>query len=343
MQSKTPLSEITAESSPQPVDALSLLVMRIETETLDDALLKLYPEFLTREPNVTASRGANTEILGVLIEIERPRARLSRSETRGKLFSSLGELLWYLTGDNRLDFIEPYIPRYREESEDNGISVYGGYGPRLLHQRGSDQIRNVIALLRERSATRRAVIQIFNAEDIATDHTEIPCTTTLQFFVRNKRIHLIATMRSNDAYIGLPHDVFCFTMLQEIVARTLDCEIGIYRHFVGSMHLYDRDRLSARNLVEEGFQSRIEMPPMPLGDPWPAIQSVLTAEAQIRGGDIFDANILGIDPYWSDLIRMLQIFFSDDDQRIEELRGEMSFQRYRLYISSRMGKKRDGR
>jgi thymidylate synthase len=105
--------------------------MRFAVETLDDALLKLYPEFLSRERNVTASRGANTEILGVLIEIERARARLSRSETRGKLFSSLGELLWYLTADNRLEFIEPYIARYRKESEDGGISVYGGYGPRL--------------------------------------------------------------------------------------------------------------------------------------------------------------------------------------------------------------------
>ena len=55
------------------------------------------------------------------------------------MFSSLGELLWYLTGDNRLDFMEPYIPRYRDESED-GVTVYGGYGPRLFRQRGHDQI-----------------------------------------------------------------------------------------------------------------------------------------------------------------------------------------------------------
>jgi thymidylate synthase len=336
----------TIAPSMGPVESLSRgrrthyvgLAMRFAVETLDDALLKLYPEFLSRERNVTASRGANTEILGVLIEIERARARLSRSETRGKLFSSLGELLWYLTADNRLEFIEPYIARYRKESEDGGISVYGGYGPRLFRQRGYDQIRNVIALLRERSESRRAVIQIFNAEDIASKHTEVPCTTTLQFFVRNEFVHLIATMRSNDAYIGLPHDVFCFTMLQEIIARTLDCEIGSYRHFVGSMHLYETDRSRAQSLVEEGFQSRIEMPPMPAGDPWPAIRSVLAAEARIRTGESFDANILGLDPYWSDLIRILQIFFSLDDQYKGALRDVMSFQRYRPYISSRLGR-----
>jgi thymidylate synthase len=146
--------------------------MRFEAETLDDALLKLYPELLSREHNVTASRGVNTEILGVLIEIERARARLSRSETRGKPFSSFGELLWYLTGDNRLVFIESYIPNYRGESED-GVTVYGGDGPRLFRQRGRNQVLNVIALLRERPTSRRAVIQMFDAEDIAAKHDEI--------------------------------------------------------------------------------------------------------------------------------------------------------------------------
>ncbi len=312
--------------------------MRFAVETLDDALYRLYPELLSRGSQVKASRGNNTEILGVLIEIERPRARLSRSETRGKLFSSLGELLWYLTGDNRLDFIEPYISRYREESEDGGVTVYGGYGSRLFHQRGIDQVRNVIALLRERPTSRRAVIQMFNAEDIAERHIEIPCTATLQFFVRGGCVHLIAAMRSNDAYIGLPHDVFCFTMLQEIVARALDCEMGIYRHMVGSMHLYETDRAQAESFIVEGLQSRVEMPAMPVGDPWPAIQSILANETRIRNGEFFDATQIGLDPYWSDLVIMLQIFFSDNEQRIRALRESLSFQRYKPYIIARMGR-----
>jgi thymidylate synthase len=317
--------------------------MEIIAETLDDALLRLYPELLSGKSKVVASRGENTEILGVLIEIERARARLSRSETRGRSFSSLGELLWYLTRDNRLDFIERYIPRYRKESEDGGNAVYGGYGPRLFRQRDNDQIKNVISLLQNHPSSRRAVIQIFNAEDIAVGHSEIPCTTTLQFFVREKFVHLIAVMRSNDAYLGLPHDVFCFTMLQEIVARTLGYEMGPYRHFVGSMHLYDEHRVDAQRLVDEGYQARIEMPPMPVGDPWSSIDIVLEAERRIRAGDLFDANLPGLNPYWSDIIRLLQIFFSDDKEYIEALQGNMSFQRYRPYIMSRIDSNRDAK
>ena len=186
--------------------------MFISAETLDGALLDLYPKLLARTNNtVSATRGAFVEEIGALIEITNSRARLSRSETRGKLFSSLGELVWYLSGSNKLDAIEPYVPQYKEEAED-GI-VFGGYGPRIFGQ--VDQIQSVIELLKERPTSRRAVIQIFDKTDIATatPRKEIPCTIALQFFVRDDKLAAIATMRSNDAYWGLPHDVFCFTML----------------------------------------------------------------------------------------------------------------------------------
>ena len=108
----------------------------------------------------------------------RPR-RLSRSETRGRAFSCLGEFLWYLSGDNQLDFIRHYIKKYDHESEDKK-TVYGGYGPRIFCQRGHNQLENVIGLLQEHPTSRRAVIQLFNAEDLGTRprHPDIPCTCT---------------------------------------------------------------------------------------------------------------------------------------------------------------------
>src|SRR3954447_15098783 len=100
--------------------------MHLAVETLDDALLKLYAPLLDAPMISGTTRGSNRELRGVLIEIAHPRARLSRTESRGKPFSALGELLWYLSKDNKLAFIEPFIPAYRKESDD-GITVYGGY------------------------------------------------------------------------------------------------------------------------------------------------------------------------------------------------------------------------
>jgi len=212
--------------------------MHIKADTLDDAMRKLFPRIIAEGKQVTSTRGRSREIVSTLIEIRLPRARLSRSETRGKAFSSLGELCWYLAGTDRLDFIAYYIPQYVGESDD-GKTLYGAYGPRLLAHNGINQIANVIALLREKPTSRRAVIQLFDAQDLVERHTEIPCTTTLQFLLRDGRVDLVVTMRSNDAYLGLPHDTFCFTMLQEIVARSIGAELGIYRHFAASMHIYE--------------------------------------------------------------------------------------------------------
>jgi thymidylate synthase len=122
---------------------------------------------------------------------------------------------------------------------------------------------NVIALLQKSPTSRRALIQIFNAEDNATRYKEVPCTTTLQFLLRDDRLHLIATMRSNDAYLGLPHDIFCFTMLQEFVARILKADLGSYRHYVGSMHLYDKDRNGTHRYLGEGATA------FGCEEPWP--------------------------------------------------------------------------
>jgi thymidylate synthase len=67
-----------------------------------------------------------TSGLEILLELRNPRARPSRTETRGKVFSCLGELLWYLSRDNRLEFIAYCIKGYEKVSQD-GETVHGGY------------------------------------------------------------------------------------------------------------------------------------------------------------------------------------------------------------------------
>jgi thymidylate synthase len=307
--------------------------MYYESDTLDDLLLKVYPSLIAA-PTVANTRGLSHELLGVSAFIRKPRARLCRSQTRGRAFSCLGELIWYLSKSNALASIAPYIPKYRKESED-GETVYGGYGPRLFGQNGHDQIANVLTLLRDSPTSRRAVIQLFDAADISIRRKEIPCTTTIQLFVRDNQLHLIASMRSNDAFIGLPHDVFCFTMLQEIIARSLGLEVGHYRHMAGSLHLYEDNVGDAKALIDERFQRRIEMPSMPNRDPWPEIDKLVQGESRVRAGEVFEATEVLADPYWADLLRLIQLFHTTDDEHFERLRNAVHFDGYRTYVRAR--------
>lgn len=303
-------------------------------KTLDDVMREVVDEIDTRGSRIHPRKGEADEITGVLIELSNPRARLSRTETRGKIFSALGELCWYLSGSRRTGFITYYLRDYAKLAEGN--QVYGGYGPRFFTWKGTSQISNIVATLRRRDS-RRAVIQLFDARDIAKRHKDVPCTCTLQFLLRRHTLHLIANMRSNDVHRGLPHDVFCFTMLQEIMARRLSVELGTYKHVVGSLHRYVEDREPMKQFRGEGYQPTAPtMPPMPPGNPWPAVKYVLAAESAIRRQRAFDETKLDrIDPYWADLVRLLQVFGAqkkNDSKKMADIRGKMSSTAYFPFI-----------
>ena len=309
-------------------------------ETLDDLLYDVLKDLIDLPFDITASRGTSSEVFGVLLKLTNPRARISRTETKGKPFSALGELLWYLSKDNRLDFIQYYLPKYEDDSEDKE-TIRGGYGPRIFNMHDKyDQLQCMIDLLKTSPNTRRAVIQIFDATDTEKKYKEIPCTCTMQFAIRNNKLNMYVSMRSNDAFIGLPHDVFAFTMLQEIIARTLNIELGTYNHSVGSLHLYEKNKKQALEYLSEGFQStKITMPEMPIGDPWKDVEVVKQAEFDIRNSKNVDAPNLGLEPYWTNLIYLLLIhssFKKNEIKEVEELQKKINYPMYNTYIDNRL-------
>ena len=282
--------------------------MYVKEKILDDLLRKVFQKLLTKGQIIQPSKGAAKEFYGVLLEISNPRARLSRTETKGTLFSCIGELLWYLSGTNDLDFIEYYLPMYREFSDD-GVTVHGGYGPRIFGSNHDGQFFRVLNILKVKPFSRQAVIQIFDSDDLLESHEDIPCTCTMQFSVRKNLLHLLVSMRSNDAYLGLPHDVFSFTMIQEIMAVALGYEIGTYKHSVGSLHLYDANVEKAEQYLTEDWQSTVPMPSMPKKDPYASIQLILDLEKKIRLNQPIDESVIdNLDPYWADIVYILIIF-----------------------------------
>jgi thymidylate synthase len=313
----------------------------IPAKSLDDLLRKVFERLLKSKQVTKPSRGPATEIAGVMLKLANPRARLSSTEKKGTLFSCLGETMWYLAKSNDLKFITHYLPKYGENSDDNK-TIYGAYGPRLFGLNGNNQVKNVIKLLRRKPDSRQAVIQLFDSADIASEHKDIPCTSTLQFMIRSNRLCMLTNMRSNDAFKGLPHDIFAFTMIQEIIARSLNVEIGFYKHSVGSLHLYSADHKDALKYIEEGWQSHFEMPPMPLGDPWPSIENLLKAEASFRKGKVFNFERFALPPFWTDIAHILQIHAllkKNDKSGVLLAKKQLSTGIYNPYIAKRQAKK----
>lgn len=316
--------------------------MIFKAATLDDALGDIMRRLLRSGTRIIAGRGRAREFTCVLVELSDPTARFSRTEGRGVLISLLGETLWYLSGSDRLKHIEHYIPKYRTfiKASPRAVRAPGAYGPRLFGGGEQSQMAKLLATLKQKlgsSDTRQAVAQIFDRSDLKPGNGDVPCTTTLQFLPRRGKLHLAATMRSNDVYRGFPGDVFAFTFIQELVARTLDLEVGTYSHFVGSLHLYDTDEAKARDYLNEGFQTPISMPPMPQGDPWPSVTWLLKAEQAIRCG-LPEPPSAGIDPYWLDLARLLKIKVLHDMRDIRHLvqvKNEMASPVYNAFIRGR--------
>jgi thymidylate synthase len=304
-------------------------------DSLDDLLRAAIEAVLERGEHVSPTKGPNLELRGVTLQLTNPCARLSRSESRGKVISALGELLWYLSGSNATDQITHYIPQYSRYDE--GGIVFGAYGPRLRGD--TDQLTSVVDLLRERPSTRQAVIQIFDAADLLEPHKDVPCTCTLQFLNREAGLDLIVYMRSNDVFIGLPHDVFCFSMIQELVARSIAVDVGQYIHVAGSLHLYDDKAEDARRFLAEGYFDTNEMPPMPDLDPMAAVAEILAVEEKLRSGSDPLSVALPSNDYWGDLARLLVAFELDLAGRRDEIAsvvGQMSTDVYRVHVEDRL-------
>lgn len=278
--------------------------MFIKGDTVDDLLKKIFKEILDGGTEAEPTKGRTKELSGVLLKLTNPLGRLSRTEGKGKIFSCLGELLWYLSGSNELSQIQYYIQEYHKYSDD-GKTIFGAYGPKLFGANG--QLPTVIEILRERNSTRKAVVQLFSSSDIKAHHNDIPCTCTLQFLVREGKLSLYTSMRSNDAFKGLPHDIFAFTMIQELVARKLDIPMGEYGHYVTSLHLYIADVESVQRFQNEGWQEKVSMPSMPPGDQTSNVLKLLKHERELRKSNKINSNKHS-DSYWRDLSILLEVF-----------------------------------
>lgn len=281
-----------------------------------DAYLDTLAEILTKDAYQVAPRGFHSiEILGSGFRIDNPLDRLVMHESRRyNIVFNFAEALWYLSGRDDLAYLSYYAPTVRKYSAD-GVRLTGtAYGPRIYRYgaAGIDQWEAVRALLRADPDTKRAVIQIYQPDEVLIpDNVDVACTLTLQFLLRDGRLHAVAYMRANDAYRGMVSDVFSFTFLQEVMARQLGVGVGTYIHMVGSIHVYAPDLPAATQMLATGTMAADPMPPIPDGDIAGDLGRLMTLEHQLRTNSrrLAPAEIdgLGLPPYWSEIAVLLEL------------------------------------
>lgn len=133
---------------------------------------------------------------------------------------------------------------------------WGAYGPRAHGDLGQ-----IVSLLKRDPDSRQAVVTLYDSDrDLGRpDIRDVPCTLNIQFRLRDQRwgpedsdvskvLHMWVTMRSNDAWLGLPYDLGQFSLLQYAMAEALGAGIGTYTHSAGSMHLYEKNWDDAAHL-----------------------------------------------------------------------------------------------
>ncbi len=308
-----------------------------------EAYVDLLREVYHRPEWKCAPRGMKIrESLGVQFKITNPRDRIPYVKDRNfSIAYMIAELLWYLSGADSTEWIAEYSKFWRNIS-DNGVTANSAYGARLFkpHQyhfapaprdctnsydnmmpMGWTQWKYLVNELVSDEDTRRAVVHIRLPQDGALAALDVPCTLTLQFFLRDNKVHLVTAMRSTDLILGLAYDVPAFTIFQELLAqeltKRLDRPIGLgdYIHTSNSLHIYERhfemvEKILKNSTVPGPSQDGLAMPPLP-PNVSENVMRLLMYEGQLRTADSPKAiemmsntlcEVVGVnmDPFWED-------------------------------------------
>jgi len=149
------------------------------------------------------------------------------------------EWQWYLSGDRNIKKLgELYgkVPEIWKRMADKNGDVNSNYGWQWQRNK---QLARVIDMLRNNNNTRQAAISIYDAKEMKSYEHDTPCTYAVQFTIVDNKLNMCITMRSNDLWYGFCNDQYCFSMLQQLVARELDMPVGTYFHFAHNLHLYN--------------------------------------------------------------------------------------------------------
>ncbi len=158
------------------------------------------------------------------------------------LKSVIYELLWFLSGDTNIKYLNEHGVRIWDEWADER----GDLGPIYSKQWRSwtasdnetiDQISNVIQAIKTNPESRRLIVSSWNVAEIEKMALP-PCHCLFQFYVQNRKLSCQLYQRSADAFLGVPFNIASYSLLTMMMAQVTELQADQFIHTFGDVHIY---------------------------------------------------------------------------------------------------------
>ena len=176
------------------------------------------------------------------------------------LRSIVHELLWFLSGDSNVRYLqENGVSIWNEWADANGDlgPVYGVQWRSWRTASGEtvDQIADVVRRIKEDPDSRRLVVNAWNVGEL--DRMALPpCHCLFQFYVADGRLSCQLYQRSADVFLGVPFNIASYALLTHMMAQQADLGVGEFIWTGGDCHLYANH--------EEQVDEQLSREPLPL-------------------------------------------------------------------------------
>ncbi len=165
------------------------------------------------------------------------------------LRSIVHELLWFLSGDTNIRYLqENGVSIWDEWADDTGDlgPVYGHqwrHFPTIRSEDGQiiagevDQIATLIDRIRKTPDSRRLIVSAWNPGEV--DQMALPpCHTLWQVRIQDGKLHLQLYQRSADMFLGVPFNIASYALLAHMLAHVTGYQPGDFIHTMGDAHIY---------------------------------------------------------------------------------------------------------
>ncbi len=159
------------------------------------------------------------------------------------LKSIIHELLWFLSGDTNIKYLQENGVKIWDEwadAEGNLGPVYGYQWRSWPAPDGSyiDQISQVVSQLKQNPDSRRILVSAWNVADV-NKMALPPCHCLFQFYVADGKLSCQLYQRSADIFLGVPFNIASYALLTLMLAQVCGLEPGDFVHTLGDAHIYN--------------------------------------------------------------------------------------------------------